>query len=308
MSDAQSLTDARRALAEKYLRGDVPIAPAAVDTPRQQSQPAEADSRERVVAVQTAGSERPFFFLHGQWESGGFFCYPIARALGPDRPFYALDPYRFDGLSVPPSFEAMAAAHVKSLRAVAPAGPYVLGGWCNGGLLAYEMARQLHADGQEVTDLVLLDPVYLRYPARLTFVRGAMNRLGKAFGVGEPKQLEVYLWLRQGLRFMRHLLAFARSREYRRTNRLAGFGRVDYPGIYDWTAMDYRPSSLYPGKIKFFWSVRQPFRRGWRQVEATNEVEAHVLPYEHEACLDEGLGELIEGLRKALIGAGNLRN
>jgi hypothetical protein len=81
---------------------------------------------------------------------------------------------------------------------------------------------------------------------------------------------------------------------------LAGFGRVDYPGIYDWTAMDYRPDSLYPGRIAFFWSVKEPFRTGWRQVEATNEVENHVLPFQHEACLDEGLGELTEGLRKVL--------
>jgi thioesterase domain-containing protein len=97
------------------------------------------------------------------WSNGSradSFCYPIARTLGSDRPFYALDPYRFDGLPVPPSFEAIAAAHVKSLRAVEPVGPYALGGWCNGGLLAYEMARQLHADGQVVEDLVLLDPVY----------------------------------------------------------------------------------------------------------------------------------------------------
>src|SRR3989442_9520241 len=48
----------------------------------------------------------------------------IARHLGSDRPFYALEPYSFDGLRVPHTLETIAAAHVKSLRSVQPHGPY----------------------------------------------------------------------------------------------------------------------------------------------------------------------------------------
>ena len=45
-----------------------------------------------MVPIQTGGSETPFFFLHGQYDLGGFYCYRLAHALGPDRPFYALEP------------------------------------------------------------------------------------------------------------------------------------------------------------------------------------------------------------------------
>src|SRR5205807_2008150 len=99
------------------------------------------------------------------WQDVGFYCYQLARALGPEQPFHALEPYRFEGLPAPPPFEELAAAHLRAVRAVQPAGPYRLGGWCNGGLLAYEMARQLHAAGEEVDRLVLMDPVTLVYPA-----------------------------------------------------------------------------------------------------------------------------------------------
>src|SRR2546426_110717 len=82
-----------------------------------------------------------------------------------------LEQYQFDGLPIPPTIETMAAAHIKSMRAVQPEGPYLLGGWCNGGLVAYEMARQLHAVGQAVDLLVLMDPMYLGYRTRRRLLR-----------------------------------------------------------------------------------------------------------------------------------------
>src|SRR5438105_9094732 len=117
--------------------------------------------RTPVVPLHTGGSRRPFFFLHGHYLGTAHYCLPLARALGPDRPLYALDPYRLDDLAVPPPLEEIAATHLEALRAIQPAGPYLLGGFCNGGLVAYEMARQLHAAGQTVDLLVLMDPMPL---------------------------------------------------------------------------------------------------------------------------------------------------
>jgi acyl carrier protein len=114
----------------------------------------EQGSRVPVIPLQVNGSRRPFFYLHGNWNSEAFYCYALARHLGPDQPFYALEPYHFEGLCVPPTIEAMAAAHLEAIRAVQPEGPYVLGGFCNGGLVAYEMARQLQAQGEQVETLL----------------------------------------------------------------------------------------------------------------------------------------------------------
>ena len=71
------------------------------------------DSRAPLVVVQAGGSRRPFFFLHGQWRGGALYSLELARYLGPDQPFYLLEPYKFDGLAVPPTLEAIAAAHIE---------------------------------------------------------------------------------------------------------------------------------------------------------------------------------------------------
>jgi thioesterase domain-containing protein len=112
-----------------------------------------------LVKVQTGGNKRPFFFLHGDFLGGGFYCLKLARHLGPDQPFYAIHPHGVSGPRLLTSVEAMAADHVEQVRSVKPEGPYLLGGYCNGALLAFEMAQQLHAQGQKVDRLVLLDPI-----------------------------------------------------------------------------------------------------------------------------------------------------
>ena len=91
------------------------------------------DNRVPLVVVQEGGSKRPFFFLHGQWAGDAFYSLELARTLGPDQPFYLLEPYKFEGLTVLPTFEEVAAAYIEVLRSVQPEGPYLLGGWCNGG-------------------------------------------------------------------------------------------------------------------------------------------------------------------------------
>src|SRR5579859_5898153 len=122
------------------------------------SKTTESDPRAQVLALQTGGSRSPFFFVYGDWYDGGAYVLQLAHGLGPDQPFYGLAPYEFDRDQVPLSFEATAAAHLAALRTIQSEGPYMLGGFCNGGLLAYEMARQLHAQGQEVAIVIMVDP------------------------------------------------------------------------------------------------------------------------------------------------------
>ncbi len=195
MPDRSELSEAKRALLEKYLRGELPQAARTEDTIPRRVGTEVADARERVVEVQFEGLKRPFFFLHGNWRGTAFFCFSLARERGSDQPFYTLEPYQFDGLPVPPTVETMATAHIKSMRSVQPEGPYLLGGWCNGGLVAYEMARQLHAAGQTLDLLVLIDPMYLGYRTQRKLLRGVISRFGDLMGLGPDKQLDWFLRL-----------------------------------------------------------------------------------------------------------------
>lgn len=110
-----------------------------------------------LVAVQSHGSEQPFVCVHPL--SGTIFCYvELAHALGNTRPFYALEAVGLrDGEEPHSRIEDMAGSYLEALRDVQPAGPYLLGGWSMGGMVAFEMARQLEAEGQHVALLAVLD-------------------------------------------------------------------------------------------------------------------------------------------------------
>ena len=115
------------------------------------------DARAPIVEIHPDGTRAPFVFLHGDFTAGGFYSRALAVALGDDQPVLIVHPHGLVDPHVPESIEAMAADHVKAVRARRPRGPYVLGGHCNGALVAFEMARQLTAAGEEVPAVVLVE-------------------------------------------------------------------------------------------------------------------------------------------------------
>ncbi|MCA1566084.1 MAG: amino acid adenylation domain-containing protein [Acidobacteria bacterium] len=99
----------------------------------------------------------PFFCVHPA--GGGVLCYAaLARHLGQDQPFYGLQAQPPEAGQPPHTrIEEMAAAYVEAITTLQPEGPYLLGGWSMGGVVAFEMARQLEAQGRTVALLALLD-------------------------------------------------------------------------------------------------------------------------------------------------------
>jgi surfactin synthase thioesterase subunit/acyl carrier protein len=116
------------------------------------------ESAEPLVAIQPKGTRPPLFFLHGDWAGGGFYCGRLSQQLGEDQPFYVLPPYRSGKQSIF-TLEEMAAYHIAAMRERTPNGPYLLGGYCIGATVAMEMTRQLQAQGEKVTHLLLIDPL-----------------------------------------------------------------------------------------------------------------------------------------------------
>jgi amino acid adenylation domain-containing protein len=110
-----------------------------------------------LVEIQRGDAAPPIFFVHPV--GGHVLCYfPLAQHLGSAQPFYGLQARGLDGEHAPDTqIETMAAHYIEELRHVEPEGPYRLGGWSMGGVIAFEMARQLVKQGQEVSWLALLD-------------------------------------------------------------------------------------------------------------------------------------------------------
>ncbi len=110
-----------------------------------------------VFALNASGSRPPFVYLHGDFVGGGFYSRTLATGLGSDQPTLIVHPHGLVEDHVPDSIEAMAADRLRALREIRPHGPYVLGGHCYGGVVAYEMARQLAAQGESIPAVVLID-------------------------------------------------------------------------------------------------------------------------------------------------------
>lgn len=114
-------------------------------------------SQASLVPIQPDGERAPFFCIHGLGGTVLRFN-ALARHMGTDRPFYGVQAQGLEGdRAFHTSVEEMAAFYIKEIRALQPEGPYNFGGYSLGGLIAFEMARQLQADGQEVGVLALLD-------------------------------------------------------------------------------------------------------------------------------------------------------
>ena len=110
-----------------------------------------------LVPVKPAGTRPPLFALTaGDGNVVGFA--PLARHLAADQPLYALQPSGLDGqAAIDRGIGAMAASCIEEMRTVQPHGPYLLAGRCNGATVAYEIAQQLRAAGEEVALLASLD-------------------------------------------------------------------------------------------------------------------------------------------------------
>jgi amino acid adenylation domain-containing protein len=118
-----------------------------------QDQPVPQDAP--LVRMQPRGRRQPFFCVHPAGGSVLSFV-ELARQMAPDQPFYALqaDGGGPDGQL---GIEDLAASYVTEVLQAQPEGPYSLGGHSFGGVVAYEMARQLQRQGRTVALLALLD-------------------------------------------------------------------------------------------------------------------------------------------------------
>ncbi|NET61307.1 MAG: AMP-binding protein, partial [Symploca sp. SIO2E6] len=146
-------------------------------------------SSSSLVPLQTQGNKQPFFCVH---PAGGhvFYYQGLSRYLGSDQPFYGLQAQGFgEGEQVLTKVEDMADFYIKTIQEFQPQGPYQIGGWSFGGVVAFEMAQQLLHQGEEVSLLALLDPwvPMLLDPNKKIdnlYMRGVLSRyFGGMFGV-----------------------------------------------------------------------------------------------------------------------------
>lgn len=110
-----------------------------------------------IFAQVQGGNGTPFYFFHGDILGGGFYARRLSTLLGHKQPFHVSPPVELNENDLP-RVEELAARKRESLKRLQPRGPYLLGGFCVGAVIAYEVARQLEARGDEVRSVILIEP------------------------------------------------------------------------------------------------------------------------------------------------------
>jgi thioesterase domain-containing protein/acyl carrier protein len=117
----------------------------------------EASRWTSLIPIQPNGTQTPIFCVHG---GAGTILHlqGLSRALGDDQPFYGLQSRGlYGGASPPRTVEQMATHYLKEMRQVQPPGPWRLGGYCFGAIVAFEMAQRLVAAGETVELLAMFN-------------------------------------------------------------------------------------------------------------------------------------------------------
>ena len=254
-----------------------------------------------VVALQPRGTKPPFWLIPGA-DGNVFNFYQLAHHLGYDQPVYGFSARGLNGEQAPDTrIEDMAIAYLQALQTVQPQGPYLLGGHCTGSFVAFEMAIQLHKQGQEVAMLVMLDSVdptllmqqiasngwsrdsqfltFMSYGFEFWFNKTSSTHEGDAQNLGLAEQLNHILSTRevdlQRLE-LNEQLNYVLERA-KRLNALPPDAKVEqlYHVLQVFKAMNqvsYAPQAIYPNRIvvlraKEFQFCSNP-TMGWEQWSA----------------------------------------
>ena len=255
-----------------------------------------------LIEIQPNGFRPPMFWLHtlGGGGGGGVLRYQkLSQLLGPEQPSY--------GLVAPPEpftrIETMAAHYIKTMRTIQPTGPYHLGGYCFGGIVAFEMAQQLFLTGEEVALLALMDSSPPNIIVEQNLSGNGLNSLAslpkrmRRFLKQNPKQIQAAL--KRKSKKLRGRFSAMFGIPLCETNGAPELEDVidmaNYPKDYKryaevhWNALTHYTPKFYPGKITLFETTNSPIAGTpgviWKTLARDLEIK-HILAT-HEKMLEE---------------------
>jgi thioesterase domain-containing protein/acyl carrier protein len=245
-----------------------------------------------LLPIQTEGTGIPIFCVAPVADRAIGFA-ALARALGPDQPFYGLQFPVTDESPSATSIEEMATLCIGEIETAQPDGPYLLGGACLGGFVAFEMACQLHRDGRRVPLLFILDS---SQPPPLITLREYIPRLL----FHHLPRGEMFFCLKKDL-----------TEKTRKYKRMLSRSQEDRRFYQVWKSHEdarraYMPKP-YPGRLTVFQSrefhIRFPEYLARWEALACGGLDHHIIPCGHRETLrDPHVRIIAEGLKVCLAG------
>ncbi|HEY0789842.1 MAG TPA: amino acid adenylation domain-containing protein [Chthoniobacterales bacterium] len=253
---------------------------------------------EPLVAIQLQGSRPPFFAVHGR-NGNVLFYRKLSELLGSQQPFYGLQSQGLDGKPMLRStVEEIGEYYLEKIRAVQPQGPYLLGGYSFGAVAAYEIARRLREQGEEIALLAMFD-IYnpARPPRLLSYTEKFRHRIMDA-EARTPNRVLQFLARRTKGRVSERLLKW---NELSRRLLLQTVKRTEDNSpelvdlhvqmVHERAFVSYRPRP-FNGKITLFRALMVPdgyeyeAEMGWTGLAAQG-IEIHDVPGDHFTIFHE---------------------
>ena len=264
-------------------------------------------SYSHLVPIRDGGDRVPFFCVHGA--GGNVLNFnALASRLDDDQPFYGLQARGVDGVREPHErIEDMATAYIKDIQTWVSDGPYLIGGYSGGGVIAFEMARQLTAQRKNVPLLAMIDtfcPAVSEDP-RLRYQSGRIDKFRQLWSEGGAFLGEWIKrrWRHEKWRFRRLMIPLYKRFEITLPYRVR---EIELTDAYHQAASRYELAP-WSGTITLFAARnRDPsFQHidddlGW-EPWADDGVEIHKVPGDHDNLVREpNVDVLAEKLQRSI--------
>jgi oxalate---CoA ligase len=257
-----------------------------------------AVAKKEVITRAKFGKGAPLFFCHGDFNGWGFYGLRLAGLMKTDAPVYLLHPL-VDGFD---TIEEMAQRYITLIETVAPSGPIRLGGFCNGGLAAFEVASRLERAGRAIDKIVLIEthsnnarPVMRAIVPLARFIGGCVpGELGRRIRRGAPP-----IWARTGRLIRADVGLFKKGLRAMKDGSLWGGSQS---AMYTSAMSKYLPPRIQ-GDLTCLLSEESLARpeldaKPWKRLART--VRAEVIPGDHTTCITRHVGDLAKRLDRIL--------
>jgi thioesterase domain-containing protein/acyl carrier protein len=275
-------------------------------------------NRDSLVLIRDGGGRPPLFLVHdGDGET--MLYRNLALCLGADHAIYGLQPHsRPDAPMAHTRIGEMAAYYIDKMRSVQPQGPYLVGGMCAGGVIAFEIALQLQSQGEKVALVALIDAADVKAPLKTwRFATQRIHSFSSAMSQNRPTRLDRHILsvFTQALRRARNLSTYLVGhylKEFRDDVRLRllryyldrgrtlprALEQIPVRTVYLFAERYYQPDVLFEGNLVLFRATRgegadEPYVAryqdpllGWAR-RSTRAIGVHDIPGGHSSMLQE---------------------
>jgi thioesterase domain-containing protein/acyl carrier protein len=250
-----------------------------------------------LVSIKPGGDRRPLYIVHGAGLNVLIF-HSLAMNLDPDQPVFGLQARGLNGIDEPfDNMERIAAYYIAEILDQNPNGPYNLAGYSFGGVVAFEMAKQLKAMGKSINMLAIFDTSVDILPKPKSWTLKTFKKLKNAFIyvkfnihllIKDPVQTLHYRFINRKYKLMRLLSKFRLIRESSGHEKyLKHSDKINHK--HDVAYENYKLTP-YNGSVDLFrvthrmYHLDDPVYFGWKPL-ALEGLKIHEIPGDHSTFL-----------------------